>query len=137
MAFDKSFRNWQVFFCCANAILLVFMGFCFPSAGFNLEDAHVRSVVDCAISTGLCLLVVILGLSSRRLLHLSLWAAEALQGYRLIPAGEALRSWPGGDDGPGLAWLMIIRPLMWTLFVVGFFVCCRTFLSSQTRAARE
>ena len=44
--------------------------------------------------------------------RLFFWITVALNGLLILAHHYAMSRWPGGDDGPGLAWLLILKPVV-------------------------
>jgi hypothetical protein len=112
-----------------------------PSAGWDWPgDApdHVQQTIRTAwLSAGAVVLAVVIPwLRERsRVWWLGLLAFELIQVTRLVPAGRALDHWPGGDDGPGLAWGMMLLPLLLLLALVGGILVLRDGIR-QVRAGK-
>src|SRR5512135_131116 len=57
---------------------------------------------------GISLVLSICGLVVRRIRAYIFWFAASSHGLLFLPFYYAIRHWPGGDDGPGLAWGFLI-----------------------------
>ena len=60
------------------------------------------------LSAGLCVLLVVLGLIWKQLRATAFWVVMPLHGLLFFPYRYAIARWPGGDDGPGMAWLILV-----------------------------
>jgi hypothetical protein len=60
------------------------------------------------VLAGVCILPPISGLVAKKARPLMFWISIPLHGLLILPFRYALKRWPGGDDGPGLAWGFII-----------------------------
>ncbi len=96
----------------ANVIGLAGIGLFWPSAGWHLStlaDTHVRRTILVAALSGLAL---VLSVAAQRISErtsdcwLVLGSLEIVQIVRFWAAIRAMDHWPGGDDGPGLGWLI-------------------------------
>ncbi len=130
-----TFRTWLSIAGLANATALAFMCLWFPRAGWQglFDRPHVQRVVASALLTVLTLVVVAVSLLLRGGFQPSAWIVVALQFLRLLPAGQAMETWPGGDDGPGMGWAGIVIPFTGLLALVGAATCVWCAL----RAARR
>ncbi len=115
----------------ANVGGLIGVGLFWPSAGRHLStmtDAHVQWVIATA---ALSVVILLLAATGRRISDrarewwIVLGSLEVLQIARYWMAIRAMDHWPGGDDGPGLGWLMFLVPYMLILVLIGGFVIVR------------
>lgn len=60
------------------------------------------------IATGVLVALTVTGVSAKRARARLFWIAVPLHGLLFLPFYYANSRWPGGDDGPGLAWLFFI-----------------------------
>jgi hypothetical protein len=60
------------------------------------------------ISSGLCFVLASLALSILKNHSSVFWVTTVLHGLLIIPYGFAMSLWPGGDDGPGMAWCYVL-----------------------------
>jgi hypothetical protein len=60
------------------------------------------------ISVATLLLLSIMGLAESRARTALFWVVVPLHGLLYLPFNFAASRWPGGDDGPGLAWIMLV-----------------------------
>ena len=51
------------------------------------------------------------------------WIVVVVHFLRLLPASQAMETWPGGDDGPGMGWAGIVIPFTWILALGGAATC--------------
>ncbi len=130
-----NFRVWLLIAGLGNAIALVFMCLWFPSAGRNgyFDRPHVQQVAAAALLTVFAMIVIAASLLLRRGSQPSSWIIVGVQFLRLLPATQAMETWPGGDDGPGMGWAGIVIPFTWILALVGAVTC----VWCSFRAARE
>ncbi len=103
-----------------NATALAFMWLWSPGAGLSaIEYPHVQRVLVSIALTVLAIAIAGAGLLDRRRVRTASWGVVAVQCFRLVPASLAMRTWPGGDDGPGMAWAGLVIPFTWLLAVAG------------------
>jgi hypothetical protein len=60
------------------------------------------------ISTAVLVALVIAGLIIKRARAVLFWIVIPLHGLLFLPFHFAITRWPGGDDGPGMAWLCLV-----------------------------
>ncbi len=120
-----TFRTWLLVAGLGNATALAFMCLLFPSAGLRglFEWPHVQRVVASVLLTLLTMVVVAVSLLVRGGFQPASWIVVTVQFVRLLPASQAMKTWPGGDDGPGMGWAGIVIPFTWILAVVGAATC--------------
>ncbi len=119
------FRTWLLLVGAGNAVALAFMCMWFPSAGRNglFDRPHVQRVVASLVLTLLVIAIAAASLLLRRGFQLASWIVVGVQFVRLLPAAQAMDTWPGGDDGPGMGWLGIVIPFTWILALSGAATC--------------
>ncbi len=91
-----------------------------PAVGldvFNFD--HARFAVAALMATVIAFAISIVGLAWRRGIIRALWLVVAVQVLRVIPVVAAVSVWPGGDDGPMIAWTGIVLPITVVLAVCG------------------
>ena len=49
-----------------------------------------------------------MGIISQRFRGILFWISIPLHGLLYLPYNFAISRWPGGDDGPGMAWLLFV-----------------------------
>ena len=57
---------------------------------------------------GLCAILSIIGLVTTRTRSAVFWVVTPLHGLLFLPFRFAIKRWPGGDDGPGMAWAFFV-----------------------------
>ena len=57
---------------------------------------------------GLCTILSIMGLVIKRARSTVFWVVIPLHGLLFLPFRFAIKRWPGGDDGPGMAWAFFV-----------------------------
>lgn len=119
------FRKWLLITGLSNATALVFIWFWFPMAGLDglFEQPHVQRVVASAALTVLTMVVIAISLLLRRGFQPVSWIIVMVQFLRLLPATQAMKTWPGGDDGSGMGWAGIVIPFTWILALAGAGTC--------------
>lgn len=135
--FGSGFRLWLLVAGLGNAIALAFMWLWFPGAGLDglFEQPHVQRVVASIALTALAVALVAVAFLIRRGFKYASWVVAFIQLVRLFPATQAMKTWPGGDDGPGVGWDGIVIPFTWILALVGITTCI--WCSWQSVAKRE
>ncbi len=122
---SRNVQTWLMLAGWANLAALAFIRLCFPSAGREgrFGEEHVLLVLASATATLVALAVIGCSLLARRGFQLAAWIVVIVQFVRLLPASRAIDHWPGGDDGPGMGWLLFVVPLTWILAVAGAATC--------------
>lgn len=107
-----------------------------PSAGRDISadvPAHVRDVVLVAVSNGVVIVLAAVACCANqagRIWRPSLAGLNWIQALRLLPAITAIITWPGGDDGPGLGWELILIPYLVLLAAGGAIMVRKARLAS-------
>lgn len=60
------------------------------------------------VLAGISILPPIYGLVAKQVRAPMFWIAILLHGLLFLPFYYAIKRWPSGDDGPGMAWLIFI-----------------------------
>lgn len=60
------------------------------------------------VLAGTCVAVAVAGLVGKRIRSTMFWIAAPMHGLLFLPFQFAISRWPGGDDGPGMAWLLFV-----------------------------
>ncbi len=119
--FGSGLRLWLLVAGMSNAVALAFMWLWFPGAGLDglFELPHVQRVVASIALTALAVAVVAVAFLVRRGFKYTSWAVLLIHFVRLLPVTQAMKTWPGGDDGSGMGWVGIVIPFAWILALVG------------------
>ena len=59
-------------------------------------------------SSGFIVVLAIWGIAQQEARKVIFWSAVTLQGLLYLPYRYAINRWPGGDDGPGMAWVFLV-----------------------------
>ena len=59
-------------------------------------------------ASGMCTATAIVGLCWRARRRVVFWVAAPWHALLILPFAFAMAQWPGGDDGPGMAWMLLI-----------------------------
>lgn len=60
------------------------------------------------VLVGICTTLSIIGLVAQRARSAVFWVVTPLHGILFLPFRFAMKRWPGGNDGPGMAWLFLL-----------------------------
>ena len=108
-----------------NVLALVLTAACRPAAGWDMSEGgpeHARQATR-VLYGGVVTLILACVLPWLRERRWEWWVVlvvgEALQIARLGLAVAATEHWPGGDDGPGMAWMMLLIPWLTLITLVG------------------
>lgn len=58
--------------------------------------------------SSLLVIAAVTGVFSKRFQHALFWVTAPIHGLLYFPYRFAIDRWPGGDDGPGMAWLFLV-----------------------------
>ena len=58
--------------------------------------------------SGLIVVLAIWGIVQQKARKAIFWSAVTLHGLLYLPYRYAINRWPGGDDGPGMAWVFLV-----------------------------
>ena len=65
-------------------------------------------VLPFILAAGLAATVAATGLACRSIRVVAFWVAVPIQALLFLPFRFAMTRWPGGDDGRGMAWMILI-----------------------------
>ncbi|MES9972375.1 MAG: hypothetical protein ABW092_20270 [Candidatus Thiodiazotropha sp.] len=76
------------------------------------------STLPFIVTSGLIVILAFIAAQSDRLRRGLYWAVVSMHWLLFVPFFFALNRWPGGDDGPGLAWLLFIGSGSFIAFIL-------------------
>lgn len=89
---------------CLFAVSLLIVGAFGPLYAGSFYPATLLFIIP----AGICVIVATVGLAARNARPAAFWLGTSLHGLLFLGFRFAMNRWPGGDDGPGLAWLFVV-----------------------------
>jgi len=75
---------------------------------FIYEGSYYSFTLPTVVAAAVCLLSSVLGLSGVLPMRVAFWSAVPVGSVTFLAAAYALSRWPGGDDGPGMFWMLFV-----------------------------
>jgi hypothetical protein len=91
-----------------SALLLLLSLTATGAFGFLYEGSYYTFTLPFIVATALVLSLAVSGLVATRIRSSMFWFVTPLFGLLYFPYQYAVAQWPGGDDGPGMFWLLFV-----------------------------